>query len=62
LRQFLRSAPAGATALTISRAHYQLGRIAEGRGDKKAARAEYIVALQDNPRSQVIRRALDHVQ
>ncbi|MEO8577774.1 MAG: tetratricopeptide repeat protein [Gemmatimonadales bacterium] len=59
LKQFLAVPPVDANAVYVGGAHYWLGRIAERRGSKSAARAQYEAALKINPGSQLSRRALD---
>ena len=58
LKQYLATPPADMDVAHTAGAHYWLGRIAEKRGQKDAARDYYRVALRINPNSQVSERAL----
>ena len=58
LKQYLATPPADVDVAHTAGAHYWLGRIAEKRGQKDAARDHYRVALRINPNSQVSERAL----
>lgn len=59
LKQFLAAPPPTTRVTTISATHYLLGRIAEKRGLKDAAREHYREALRINPHSQLAQSALD---
>jgi tetratricopeptide (TPR) repeat protein len=58
LAAFLQSPPTDATYTQVAGAHYWTGRIAEKKGDKATARAQYQLAIKLNPRS-AAKRALD---
>ncbi|MBA4072984.1 MAG: hypothetical protein C0497_14290 [Gemmatimonas sp.] len=59
LRRYLATTPSPAPNMpSLSNAHFRLGSIAERRGDKAAARAEYEQALKLDARNSLARRAL----
>jgi tetratricopeptide (TPR) repeat protein len=59
LRQFLASPPSDAHVTNLANAHYWMGRIAEKRGLKEAARQQYDAALKMNPNYAAAQKALD---
>lgn len=63
LRRFLSAPPPpGPYVPSVATVHVRLGNIAERRGDKMGARAEYQRALALEPHSVLARRALDQLQ
>ena len=62
LSQFLATPPADAFVQTIAAAHYWLGQIAEKRGSKDVARDDYRAALKIDPKSPLIRKAMENIK
>jgi tetratricopeptide (TPR) repeat protein len=69
LRKFIAATPPPSptisgppTVPTLATAHVRLGNIAERRGNKAAARAEYQRALALDPRSNLAKRSLEAVK